>query len=140
MNTDAMASAADSASSRKAGWPATCAQLRASSGPELLIAATDVANGLPRLFRRREMTVECVLASACLPTIHHAVTIDGHAYWDGGFSANPDLVTLGRESPFGDTLIVKLTDRQAGRADDRARDHARISRSPSTSRCCAMYR
>ena len=40
--------------------------------------------------------------------IHHAVTIDGHAYWDGGFSANPDLVTLGRESPFGDTLIVKL--------------------------------
>ena len=84
------------------------AQLRASSGPELLIAATDVANGLPRLFRRREMTVECVLASACLPTIHHAVTIDGHAYWDGGFSANPDLVTLGRESPFGDTLIVKL--------------------------------
>ena len=100
------------------------AQLRASSGPELLIAATDVATGLPRLFRRREMTVECVLASACLPTIHHAVTIDGHAYWDGGFSANPDLVTLGRESPFGDTLIVKLNaHRQAGRADDRARDH-----------------
>ena len=49
-----------------------------------------------------------MLASACLPTIHHAVAIDGHAYWDGGFSANPDLVTLGRESPFGDTLIVKL--------------------------------
>ena len=84
------------------------AQLRTSPGPELLIAATDVANGLPRLFRRREMTVQCVLASACLPTIHHAVAIDGHAYWDGGFSANPDLVTLGRESPFGDTLIVKL--------------------------------
>jgi NTE family protein len=84
------------------------ARLRTSSGPELLIAATDVASGLPRLFRRREMTVECVLASACLPTIHHAVAIDGHAYWDGGFSANPDLVTLGRESPFGDTLIVKL--------------------------------
>jgi NTE family protein len=84
------------------------AQLRASSGPELLIAATDVATGLPRLFRRREMTVQCVLASACLPTIHHAVAIDGRAYWDGGFSANPDLVTLGRESPFGDTLIVKL--------------------------------
>jgi NTE family protein len=84
------------------------AQLRASPGPELLIAATDVATGLPRLFRRREMSVECVLASACLPTIHHAVAIDGHAYWDGGFSANPDLVTLGRESPIGDTLIVKL--------------------------------
>jgi NTE family protein len=84
------------------------ALLRTSAGPELLIAATDVSTGLPRLFRRREMSVLCVLASACLPTIHHAVTIDGHAYWDGGFSANPDLVTLGRESPCGDTLIVKL--------------------------------
>jgi NTE family protein len=84
------------------------ALLRTSPGPELLIAATDVATGRARLFRRREMTVQCVLASACLPTIHHAVTIDGHAYWDGGFSANPDLLTLGRESPVGDTLIVKL--------------------------------
>lgn len=85
------------------------AMLRTTDGPELLIAATDVTTGRPRLFRRREITVESVLASACLPTIHHAVSIDGQPYWDGGFSANPDLVTLGRESPVGDTLIVKLT-------------------------------
>ena len=65
--------------------------------------------GRPRLFRRRELTVQSVLASACLPTIHHAVAIDGRAYWDGGFSANPDLVTLARESPVGDTLIVRLS-------------------------------
>jgi NTE family protein len=84
------------------------ALLRTTPGPELLVAATDVATGRPRLFRRREMTVQCVLASACLPSIHHAVSIDGHAYWDGGFSANPDLLTLGREGPVGDTLIVKL--------------------------------
>ena len=83
--------------------------LRTSSGPELLIAATDVATGRARLFRRREITVEAVLASACLPTLHHAVSLDGRAYWDGGFSANPDLLTLARESPTGDTLIVKLT-------------------------------
>ena len=49
-----------------------------------------------------------MLASACLPTLHHAVEIDGRAYWDGGFSANPDLVTLARDSPVDDTLIVKL--------------------------------
>lgn len=84
------------------------ALLRTSEGPELLIAATDVSTGRPRLFRRREMTVQAVLASACLPTIHHAVSLDGHAYWDGGFSANPDLLTLARESPVADTLIVKL--------------------------------
>ncbi len=89
------------------------AKLRASAGPELLIAATDVATGRPRLFRRKEISVEAVLASSCLPTLHHAVTIGGHAYWDGGFSANPDLLTLGRESPVGDTLIVKLTPHEA---------------------------
>ena len=85
------------------------ALLRASSGPELLIAATDATTGRPHLFRRRDITVDAVLASACLPTLHHAVIIDGRAYWDGGFSANHDLVTLARESPVGDTLIVRLT-------------------------------
>src|SRR5262249_33642913 len=61
------------------------ALLRSAPGPELLVAATDVATGMRRLFRRREIAVECVLASACLPTIHHAVVIEGQAYWDGGF-------------------------------------------------------
>lgn len=83
-------------------------KLRASAPVELLIAATAVASGSARLFRRHEMTVEVVLASACLPTLHHAVTIDGVAYWDGGFSANPDLVHLALQSPVRDTLIVQL--------------------------------
>jgi NTE family protein len=83
-------------------------RLRAYAGVDLLIAATDVATGRARLFRRREMTVEAVLASACLPTIHHAVMIDGRAYWDGGFSANPDLVTLAAESSVADTVIVQI--------------------------------
>ena len=82
--------------------------VRATPGPELLIAATDVATGRARLFRRSEMTVDAVLASACLPTLHHAVEIGGAAYWDGGFSANPDIVTLSAESPVADTLLVKL--------------------------------
>lgn len=84
------------------------AAVRAFEGIELLIAATDVATARKRLFRRDEITVEAVLASACLPMLHHAVEIDGRAYWDGGFSANPDLVTLVAESPIGDTLLVAL--------------------------------
>ena len=104
------------------------ARLRTSAGPELLIAATDVATGRARLFRRRELTVQSVLASACLPTIHHAVAIDGSAYWDGGFSANPDLVTLARESPTADTLIVKLTPLRADGVPTSARQiSARIN-------------
>jgi NTE family protein len=76
---------------------------------ELMIAATALATGRARLFRRPEISIEAVLASCCLPTLHHAVEIDGGAYWDGGFSANPELVTLANEDPAGDTLIVQLT-------------------------------
>ena len=104
------------------------ALLRTQPGPELLIAATDVTTGRPKLFRRREITVQSVQASACLPTIHHAVAIDGHAYWDGGFSANPDLITLARESPVGDTLIVKLTSMDKGGVPTSSREiSARIN-------------
>lgn len=83
-------------------------KLRKDSPVDFLIAATEVATGRARLFRREEITIEAVLASACLPTIHHAVEIDGVAYWDGGFSANPELKTLAMESPVADTLIVQL--------------------------------
>jgi NTE family protein len=83
-------------------------KLRNNSPIELLIAATEVATGRARIFRRKEITVEAVLASACLPTLHHAVEIDGVAYWDGGFSSNPDIKTLAMESPVEDTLIVQL--------------------------------
>lgn len=83
-------------------------RLRKFEGVDLLIAATDVATARPRLFRRQEISVEAILASACLPQVHHAVEIDGRAYWDGGFTANPDLVTLAAESPVADTLLVLL--------------------------------
>ena len=82
--------------------------IRTTKGPQLLIAATHVASGTARFFRRSELTIEAVLASACLPTLQQAVEIDGEAYWDGGFSANPDLLTLASESPVADTLIVQL--------------------------------
>jgi len=86
-----------------------------AAAPELLIAATDVATGRPRLFRRAGLAIEHVLASACLPTLHRAVEIEGRAYWDGGFSANPDIVTLASESPCHDTLIVELNPHDNGR-------------------------
>jgi NTE family protein len=96
--------------------------VRAKSPVELLIAATHVATGRPRLFRHDEITVEAVLASACLPVLHHAVEIEGSAYWDGGFSANPDLVTLASESPTGDTLLVMVSPRVNEKLPTTARD------------------
>lgn len=84
------------------------AKLRDRSPVDLLISATEVSTGRARLFRRAGLTVDAVCASCCLPTLHHAVEIEGAAYWDGGFSANPDLVTLALESPVKDTLIIQI--------------------------------
>lgn len=75
---------------------------------KLFIAATRVQSGTVRLFRTRELTADMLLASACLPTIHHAVVIDGEAHWDGGFSANPAVYPLVYECDTPDILLVLL--------------------------------
>jgi NTE family protein len=49
-----------------------------------------------------------VLASACLPQLHHAIEIDGASYWDGGFSANPPLVALVEACAARDVLLVQI--------------------------------
>ncbi len=87
-------------------------RLRRDPPLHLMIAATRVRDGKLRLFREREITLDAILASACLPHIHHAVEIDGEAYWDGGFSANPPLRKLVRESRTDDVLLVQLTPQQ----------------------------
>ena len=43
----------------------------------LVIAATEVRTGRCRIFREHELTADMVLASACLPRLHHAVEIGG---------------------------------------------------------------
>lgn len=69
-------------------------RLRADCKIELFIAATRVSTGTLRLFRTGELTLDALLASACLPALHHSIKIDGEAYWDGGLTANPPLLPL----------------------------------------------
>lgn len=83
-------------------------RLRAGDAPRLFIAATHANSGRLRLFGNDEMGIEAALASACLPTLHHAVPIDGEPYWDGGFSANPALFPLVRTG-IADLLVVSLS-------------------------------
>ena len=76
---------------------------------QLFINATEVSSGRGRLFSGDEITLDSVLASACLPTFKHAVEIEGEHYWDGGFSANPPIMPLIEHSQVSDTMIVRLT-------------------------------
>ena len=87
--------------------------LSALSSPDAIplhIAATRVANGAARLFTGEQITLDALMASACLPDLFAAVEIDGEDYWDGGFSANPALEPLIFDSADAtDVLIVQIT-------------------------------
>lgn len=83
-------------------------RLKRRGAPRLFIAATHANSGRLRLFGNAELSVNAALASACLPTLHQAVMIDGEPYWDGGYSANPALFPLVREGA-ADLLIVALS-------------------------------
>ncbi|MFC7369380.1 patatin-like phospholipase family protein [Vreelandella zhaodongensis] len=79
-----------------------CEQLK------LFVAATNVRSGKQRVFRREEMSVDAVMASACLPFVFQAVEIDGEAYWDGGYMGNPALFPLMEECSARDILLVQI--------------------------------
>ncbi len=79
------------------------------SGPlSLFIAATAVRTGQPRIFDRRDLSIDALLASACLPQIFRAVEIGGQPYWDGGYSGNPALWPLIYNTDAMDILLVKV--------------------------------
>jgi NTE family protein len=75
---------------------------------KLFIAATDIRTGCAKIFRTSQLTPDVLLASAALPSIHHAVEIDGVHYWDGGFSANPPLIPLVERAGCEDILLVQI--------------------------------
>jgi NTE family protein len=79
---------------------------------KLFVAATQVNTGMPRLFRTEELSLEVLLASACIPTLHHTIEIDGEAYWDGGLSANPPIRPLLYRCDASDVLVVLLHPRR----------------------------
>lgn len=83
--------------------------LRDPTCPKLLVATTRVRDGRLQLFRNQDLTADVVLASTCPALVHCAVEIDGDAYWDGGYAANPPLLQLVQDSAATDVLVVQIT-------------------------------
>ena len=84
------------------------AELNKCQKTKLFLSATNVRTGNVRIFNTREITVDTVMASACLPTIYQAVEIDGESYWDGGYMGNPALFPLFYETDTRDVMIVHI--------------------------------
>ena len=88
----------------------------------IYLSATNVETGKVRVFHRDEITLDVVMASACLPFLFHAVEIDGVPYWDGGYMGNPVLMPFIEESPSDDIIIVQINPVERKGAPRNARD------------------
>lgn len=81
-------------------------QLHKENKIKIFLGATNVKTGQLRIFSNKEITVDTVMASACLPDIYQAVEIDNEYYWDGGFLGNPAIFPLLYNSNVDDVVII----------------------------------
>ena len=79
-----------------------------NSNLALFVSATNVHTGRLRIFPREKITADVVMASAALPLVFQAVTIDGTPYWDGGYMGNPAIFPFFRDTTTEDVLIVQI--------------------------------
>jgi NTE family protein len=84
------------------------AVLRKQCPLHLYLCATNVETGKIRIFSGEDVCAEAVLASACVPTLFQAITIDGQHYWDGGYMGNPAIFPLIYHCNTRDVVIVHI--------------------------------
>ena len=94
----------------------------ANSPIKLFITATSVRTGRGRIFRNAEIGADVLLASACLPTMFRAIEIDGEPYWDGGFTGNPTITPLVRETDAHDSILIQINPRERSETPRTAAD------------------
>ena len=75
---------------------------------KLFVAATNVRTNKIRIFHNHELSVDAVMASACLPMLFQSVEVEGQYYWDGGYMGNPALFPLLYNTLTDDILIVHI--------------------------------
>ena len=61
---------------------------------KLFVCASNVFTNRLRVFDLSDISVDGVVASACIPSEFQAVGIDGEFYWDGGCMGNPPIFPL----------------------------------------------
>lgn len=83
-------------------------RIRKANKLKLFVSATRVNDGSLRVFRSHEITLDAILASACLPNLFKAVEIDGEDYWDGGYAGNPVLFPYLFECKADDVVLVQI--------------------------------
>lgn len=75
---------------------------------KVFICATNVKTNRAKIFTNKEITVDAVMASACLPLLFQAVEINGEYYWDGGYMGNPPIFPLITNTNLHDIVLIKI--------------------------------
>jgi NTE family protein len=82
---------------------------RSPHAPKLFLNATNIRTGKLKVFETPSISVDAVLASACLPPYFQAVEVDGEHYWDGGYLGNPAIFPLIYRQGANDVIIMQVT-------------------------------
>jgi NTE family protein len=84
-------------------------RVRAQQAVKLFVSATNVQTAKVKVFTGKEIDVEHVLASTCLPLMMQAVEVDGEYYWDGSYTGNPVIFPLFFDCQAPDIVMVHIT-------------------------------
>ncbi len=99
-------------------------ELQLYNKKKLFICATNVKTNRAKIFTNKEITVDAVLASACLPFLFQAVEIDGEFYWDGGYMGNPPIFPIITNTNIRDIVLIKINSININSVPTTARDIA----------------
>lgn len=97
-------------------------RVRSCDRVKLFISATSVRTGRVKVFGCEDLSLDAVMASACLPFLFQAVEIDGEHYWDGGYMGNPVLSPFIYNCTSNDVVIVQINPLQRAQTPRTARE------------------
>ena len=97
-------------------------RVNACRSARVYVTATNVRTGRAKVFSQPDISVDTVMASACLPYMFPAVEIDGDVYWDGGYSGNPALFPLVDDMDCQDLVVVQVNPFERQKKPESARD------------------
>ncbi len=83
-------------------------ELKKAESTNLFISTTVVRTGKVRIFNTSELSLDVIMASACLPYLFQAVKIEDEYYWDGGYMGNPAIFPLFYHGNTNDVVVVHI--------------------------------
>jgi len=82
--------------------------LSRSDKVKLFVCASNVFTNRLHVFELRDMSVDAVVASGCIPSVFQAVEINGEYFWDGGYMGNPPIFPIIYNCASTDLLLIMV--------------------------------